>query len=233
MRAVVLAGGAGLRLRPYTTVLPKPLVPVGDRPVVEHILYRLAAAGVADVHLCVGHLGGLIQAYFSEEANRPRDLRLHWHWEHRPLGTAGALRSVEGLQETFLAVNGDVLTTVEFRDLVDFHRAQDATLTIATGRKRVELGLGVLSVDRHDVVDYREKPALEYVASLGIYVYEPRVLEHIPEGTCQFPDLVRHLLAAGERVAAFPTDGETFDIGTVDEHRRASEALVSRPEDFR
>ena len=96
MRAVILAGGLGMRLRPYTTILPKPLVPVGDRPILEHILRRLHACGVRTVDLCVGHLGELIQVYFSQSDTLPNDLELRWHWEDEPLGTAGALRLVPG-----------------------------------------------------------------------------------------------------------------------------------------
>src|SRR5512144_554337 len=118
MRAVVLAGGLGTRLRPYTTVLPKPLVPVGDRPILEHILRQLHASGVRVVDLCVGHLGELIQVYFSQSNSLPDDLDLRWHWETEPLGTAGALRLIPDLGGTFLAMNGDVLTNLDYGALV-------------------------------------------------------------------------------------------------------------------
>ena len=117
MRAVILAGGLGTRLRPYTTVLPKPLVPVGDRPILEHILRRLHVCGVRTVDLCVGHLGELIQVYFSEADSLPADLELRWHREDEPLGTAGALRLIPDLDGTFIAMNGDVLTTLDYREL--------------------------------------------------------------------------------------------------------------------
>jgi NDP-mannose synthase len=113
MRAVILAGGLGMRLRPYTTILPKPLVPIGERPILEHILRRLHACGVREIELCVGHLGELIQVYFSQATALPDDLELRWHWEHEPLGTAGALRLVPGLSGTFIAMNGDILTTLD------------------------------------------------------------------------------------------------------------------------
>src|SRR5918911_4803801 len=124
MRAVILAGGLGMRLRPYTTILPKPLVPIGDRPILEHILGRLAAAGVTTVDLCVGHLGELIRVYFSEGTKLPGGMELRWHWEDEPLGTAGALRIVPDLEGTFIAMNGDVLTTLDYRDLVDCHHSR-------------------------------------------------------------------------------------------------------------
>jgi len=118
MRAVILAGGLGTRLRPYTTVLPKPLVPVGERPILEHILRRLHTCGVRRVDLCVGHLGELIQVYFSQATTLPRDLELAWVWEEESLGTAGALRLVPDLTGSFIAMNGDILTTLDYRELL-------------------------------------------------------------------------------------------------------------------
>jgi NDP-sugar pyrophosphorylase family protein len=232
MRAVILAGGLGMRLRPYTTILPKPLVPVGDRPILEHIIRRLAACGVTSVDVCVGHLGELIRVYFSQQDKLPVDLELRWHWEDEPLGTAGALGTVAGLDETFIAMNGDVLTTLDYRELVDYHREHDAALTVATQAKRVDIDLGVIVSEGGLITDYREKPSLHYEVSMGIYVYEPRVLEYLPTGSCQFPDLVLKLLDAGERVAAFPCDAEWYDIGTTHEYERALEALELRPSAF-
>src|SRR5918911_116639 len=165
MRAVVLAGGLGTRLRPYTTILPKPLVPVGDRPIMEHVLRRLHASGVRHVDVCLAHLGELIRTYFSETANLPPDLRLDWHWEDEPLGTAGALHAVPGLDETFLTVNGDILTTLDYGDLVRFHREREATLTVAMQARRVDLDLGVIESDDGLITGYREKPSLDYDVS--------------------------------------------------------------------
>src|ERR1700760_4780879 len=114
MRAVILAGGLGMRLRPYTAVLPKPLVPVGDRPVIEHILRRLIQFGVDRFDFCVAHLGELIRVYLSEATEIPRTTDCSWHWEDQPLGTAGALKLIPDLDDTFLVMNGDILTTLDF-----------------------------------------------------------------------------------------------------------------------
>jgi NDP-sugar pyrophosphorylase family protein len=229
MRAVVLAGGLGLRLRPYTTILPKPLLPLGDRPILEIILRQLAAAGFTKIDLCVGHLGELIRVYFSEGTRLPEGLELDWHWEpDEPLGTAGALRVVPGLEGTFLAMNGDVLTTLDYAKLVEHHHAQGAALTIAMHAKQVDINLGVLEHDGSRVTGYREKPTLHYDVSMGIYVYESRVLDHLPDGPCQFPDLVQRLLDAGESVAAYRSDAEWFDIGTFGEYEKAVAALERR-----
>jgi NDP-mannose synthase len=230
MRAGILAGGLGMRLRPYTTILPKPLVPVGDRPILEHIILRLNACGVSSIDMCVGHLGELIRLYFSQQDKLPVELEMRWHWENEPLGTAGALRMVPGLDETFIAMNGDVLTTLDYRQLIDYHREHDAMLTVATQAKRVDIDLGVIEIDDGVIVDYREKPSLDYKVSMGIYVYEPEALAYLPsEGPCQFPDLVLALLADGKRVAAFPSDAEWYDIGTIAEYERAILALETWP----
>ena len=226
MRAVILAGGLGTRLRPYTTILPKPLVPVGDRPILEHILRQLAASGVDQVDLCVSHLGELIQVYFSQSKALPEGLDLAWHWEDEPLGTAGALRVVPDLEGTFIVMNGDVLTTLDYRALVDHHRTTGAALTIAAHAKRVDIDLGVIDSEDGFVTDYREKPSLAYDVSMGIYVYEASALDHLPaEGPCTFPELVLRLLEAGERVAVYQSDADWYDIGTLSEYERAVQRL--------
>ncbi len=206
MRAAVLAGGLGTRLRPYTTVLPKPLVPVGDRPILELIFQWLARHGADRADVCIGHLGELIQTYFSQAQTIPPGLEVHWHWEPEPLGTAGALRFVPDLDETLLVVNGDIITDLDPAEMSPFHRARGAALTIAT-RALVKTELGVIEHSDGAVTGYREKPVLEYSASMGVYIYEPRALAALPDGPCQFPDLVLALLDRGERIAAFETDG--------------------------
>jgi NDP-sugar pyrophosphorylase family protein len=230
---VILAGGLGTRLRPYTAVLPKPLVPVGDRPILEHIVRQLADAGIDHIDLCVSHLGELIQVYFSQSKAVPAGVELAWHWEDEPLGTAGALRVVPDLGGTFIAMNGDVLTTLDYTALIDHHRGSGAALTIATHAKRVDIDLGVIESRDGLVVDYREKPSLQYDVSMGIYVYEARALDHLPdEGPCAFPELVLRLLDAGEQVAVFQSDADWYDIGTFSEYERAIRDLEARPDAF-
>jgi NDP-sugar pyrophosphorylase family protein len=233
MRAVILAGGLGTRLRPYTTVLPKPLVPVGERPILEIILRQLAAAGVRRADLCVSHLGELIQVYFSQAAKLPGHLDLQFHWEDEPLGTAGALRIVPDLEGTFIAMNGDVLTTLDYRALVDYHHAQGALLTVAMHSRRVDIDLGVIESEDGLITGYREKPTLQYDVSMGVYVYEAAVLSYLPEsGPCQFPDLVLRLLEAGERVAAYRNDADWYDVGTIAEYERAVQVISERADAF-
>ncbi|MDP8909514.1 MAG: sugar phosphate nucleotidyltransferase [Chloroflexota bacterium] len=231
MRAVILAGGLGTRLRPYTTVIPKPLVPVGGRPVLEHIIWSLHRHGVYRVELCVSHLGNLIRLYLTQ-ATLPDDLELDFHWEDEPLGTAGALRTVPDLAGTFIAMNGDILTSLNYSALIRHHEEVGAALTIATQRKTVDIDLGVIESSNGRVTGYVEKPTLDYAVSMGIYVYDARALEHLPDGPCQFPELVLRLLAAGETVATFPSDAEWYDIGTLEEYERASQDFESAPEKF-
>ena len=231
MQAVILAGGLGTRLRPYTTVIPKPLVPVGDRPVVEHIVHALARSGAHRIDLCVSHLGELIQLYFSQMVI-PDGIQLAFHWEDEPLGTAGALGLIPDLDDTFIAMNGDVLTNLDYCALVDYHREREAILTIAMQTKAVQVELGVIKQVEGFVNDYVEKPLLDYHVSMGIYVYERRALDYLPPGPCQFPDLVLRLIAANERVAAYLTEADWFDIGTIEEYERASKAIAIAPERF-
>lgn len=232
MRAVILAGGQGTRLRPYTTVIPKPLVPVGDRPVLEHIVRSLYAAGVHQIDICVGHLGELIRLYV-EQLDLSRKIAFSFRWEPEPLGTAGALAVVPGLEGTFIVMNGDILTTLSYRKLLDFHGEYDAALTIAMRAEHVNLELGVIETSDVFVTGYREKPTLHCDVSMGIYVYDERALRYLPAGACQFPELVLRLIDAGERVVAYRADdADWYDIGTLAEHERAATEFERAPERF-
>jgi NDP-mannose synthase len=217
MRAVILAGGLGTRLRPYTTIIPKPLVPIGDRPVLEHIIRSVVRAGVRRIDLCVSHLGQLICVYLA-------------HAE--PLGTAGALAGVPDLEGTFIAMNGDVLTTLDYQMLVDYHLEREAALTVAIHGQRVDVDLGVIECEDGLVRAYTEKPTMLFQASMGIYVLDERALRYLPQGPSQVPDLVLALLEAGERVAAYESDADWYDIGTVGEYERAAADVERFPEKY-
>ena len=219
LRAVILAGGRGVRLRPFTVNFPKPLVPLGDTPVVEVLLERLLSAGVRDVTMTLGHLADLMRAYFSQRTSITSRLNLQFVQENEPTGTAGSLRAVPGLDETFLVMNGDLLTDLDLDDLVHHHRREGAALTIASHRRHVKIDLGVLELGDDDrVTGYREKPELFYEVSMGIYVFEPRVLEFIEPGQyLDFPDLVLRLIGAGLKVSAYRTNCLWLDIGRPDD----------------
>lgn len=224
MKAVILAGGKGRRLAPFTVVFPKPLVPVGDRPVLEILLRRLSKYGFRDIVLSVDHLAELIMAFIQGSPSLRELVNVSYVRDEKPGGTAGPLANIPGLDETFLVTNGDVLTTLDLTQLLAFHRAQGAALTIAVHPKQVPIDLGVLTLDGDRVVGYHEKPRLSYDVSMGIYVYEPRALSYIRPGEyLDFPDLVLRLIAAGEKVAGFRSDAYWLDIGRPEDYARAQE----------
>ncbi len=224
MKAVILAGGKGTRLAPYTTIFPKPLVPLGHRPILEIILRQLAHYGFKEVILSVGYLAELIQAYF-QNGTCPSGQIITYVKELKPLGTAGPLGAIPGLDETFLVMNGDVLTTLDYSELITCHRDHGAMLTIAVYERRVQIDLGVIEIGPGNIVtDYLEKPETIHQVSMGIYVYEPEVLHYIEPNTyLDFPDLVHRLLASGELVVGCPVNAYWLDIGRHDDYAKAQE----------
>jgi NDP-sugar pyrophosphorylase family protein len=225
LRAVILAGGKGTRLKPFTVNFPKPLMPLGDKPVLEVLIDRLIRFGVVDITLTLGHLAELVKAYFLHRRQLTERINLRFIEEDEPTGTAGSLASVPGLDRTFFVLNGDLLTDLDFDQLVKFHREQGAMLTIASHARKVKIDLGVLEFDGdHQVRNYVEKPETNYYVSMGVYVYEPAVLKYIDPGRyLDFPNLVLRLLERGERVCAYPTDCLWLDIGRPDDYAKAQE----------
>jgi NDP-mannose synthase len=231
-RAVVLAGGRGTRLAPYTTVLPKPLMPVGDMPILEILLRQLRHAGIRRITLAVGHLAALLEAYFGDGARF--GVSLDYSYEDEPAGTAGPLALVGGLDQTFLVMNGDLLTTIDFEDLLRTHHARGAAVTVGLFEKQVQLGLGIVESNADGrVTNYVEKPTLTYDVSVGIYAMEPSVLEHIEPGErLDLPDLVLRLIAAGAEVHAYRFSGTWFDIGRPDDYAAASEHFARQRDEL-
>jgi NDP-sugar pyrophosphorylase family protein len=222
MRAIVLAGGKGTRLAPYTTILPKPLMPIGDMPILEVLVRQMKRAGVEEIIVTVGHLANLLKAYFNDGSQF--GVSISYSIEAHPLGTAGPLALVQGLDQTFLVTNGDVLTTLNLRTLIEYHQKQGAVATIAMHQRQVRIDFGVIGCDNNNqVVGYTEKPSYDYLVSMGVYVFEPCVLEHIPYGEyLDFPDLVLKLIAAGEKVVGYPFDGYWQDLGRPDDYEQAT-----------
>jgi len=221
MKAVILAGGKGSRLAPYTKVIPKPLMPIGDMPIMEVLLHQIKRAGVDEVILSVGHMASLLRAFFQE--GEQLGMCIRYSYEKTPLGTAGPLAMVDGLDDTFLVMNGDVLTTLDFSELVKFHRASKALVTIAMYNRQVNIDLGVLQLNGgHEVTGYIEKPTYDFQVSMGVYVFEPAVLKYIPlQQYYDFPTLILRLLEAGERVVGFPFSGYWQDLGRPDDYEQA------------
>ena len=224
-RAVVLAGGAGTRLRPYTAVLPKPLMPVGDRPVLDIVLRQLCHAGTEHVTIATGYLAELIEAFCGDGRNY--GMKIDYFREREPLGTVGALATIAELdEEPFLVMNGDILTDMSYEALLADHRESGAAATIATTGRTVEVTLGVMHFqdvrDDARVTDYTEKPTLYYEASMGVYAFDPRVLKHIePNVRLDFPDLILRLIGAGEHVHAHRPDSYWLDLGRHDDYETA------------
>lgn len=221
MKAIILAGGKGTRLSPYTKVLPKPLMPIGDMPILEILLRQLKRANFDEVVLTVGHMAHLLQSFFQD--GERLGLQIQYSFEEQPLGTAGPLSLVQGLEETFLVANGDILTTLDPRHLLEYHRQLKAIATIATNTRQVRVDLGVIQFDGDQrVVGYQEKPTYDLQVSMGIYVFEPAVLKYIPHNQyLDFPDLVLKLVAAGERVLGYPFSGYWQDLGRPDDYEQA------------
>ncbi|MBN2549722.1 MAG: NTP transferase domain-containing protein [Anaerolineales bacterium] len=222
MKAVVLAGGKGARLAPYTKILPKPLMPIGDMPILEILLRQMKKAGVTEVILTVGHLAELLHAFFQE--GERYGLKITYSLEDKPLGTAGPLSLVaDRLDDTFLVTNGDVLTTLNLQELVAAHQRSGAMATIASHARQVKVDLGVLQFNGSDeLTDYIEKPTYDFFVSMGIYVFEPAVMQYIPHNQyLDFPDLVLKLIENGQRVMGYRFDGYWQDLGRPDDYEQA------------
>jgi NDP-sugar pyrophosphorylase family protein len=232
LHAVILAGGKGTRLAPYTTIFPKPLVPLGEVPILEIVIRQLRTAGVDRITLAVGHLSELIQTFFQD--GQRFGVHIEYAREERPLGTAGPLAAIAGLEHTFLVMNGDVLTTLDFRDLLNFHRENQNAATIAMHDRKVNIDFGVIESGANGrLTNYIEKPSYAFQVSMGIYAFEPSVLQYIPSGKrFDFPELVLRLLSANEPVSGYAYDGYWMDIGRPDDYAQASEDFLREPGRF-
>jgi NDP-sugar pyrophosphorylase family protein len=225
MQAVILAGGRGSRLAPYTTVLPKPLLPIGDEPILEVVIRQLGRHGFTDITLAVGYLAHLIEAVLQNGSEHGVSLR--YHHEFEPLGTVGPLATMDHLDDAFLMLNGDILTTLNFGALYAAHVASGNALTVATHVRTVRSDYGVLELDGHcgstrRVIGYREKPEIDHSVSMGVYMVSGHVRDYVPVGErFDLPDLVWRLLEAGEPVGSFLYDGYWLDIGRHDDYAKA------------
>jgi NDP-mannose synthase len=232
VKVVVLAGGKGARLAPYTRIIPKPLMPIGDKPILEILLRQFKHAGIKDVTLTVGYLADLIRLFFQDGSRL--GLNISYSHESKPLGTSGPLANVEGLNSTFLVTNGDVLTTLDFSELIAFHKSHGGIATIATHKRKVEINFGVVEMDGdHRLKGYLEKPNIDYLVSMGVYVFEPRILEYIPKDQyLDLPDLILKLIAAGEKVSGYVFRGYWEDLGRPDDYERANAYFSEMQDQF-
>lgn len=214
-----------MRLRPYTTVLPKPLMPVGDRPILDIIVRQLRHHGFERLTIVTGHLAELIEAFFGD--GERYGIAIDYYREDEPLGTVGALALLDGLDEDFLVMNGDVLTDLAYGEFLDQHRASGAAASVAAHKREVQVSLGVLQfeddADADRLTGYIEKPTYHYEVSMGVYAFSPRAIEQIePNQRLDFPDLVLRLLEAGETVRARRSENDYWlDIGRHDDYETA------------
>jgi NDP-sugar pyrophosphorylase family protein len=225
MKAVILAGGKGTRLAPHTNVLPKPLIPIGDMPILEIMLRQLKTYGFTDVVLCVGYLSNLLEAYFGDGSKL--GLAITYSHEQEPMGTAGPLGLVSEIDQTFFVMNGDLLSTIDFGAMLKFHKRHGRSVTVGLADKTVRIDLGVIETSPgHEISDYIEKPSYTYKVSMGIYVFEPSILVRIRKlGRLDLPDLILSLVGDGERPMGFESNCRWLDMGRIEDYTAAVETF--------
>ncbi|MDZ7265112.1 MAG: sugar phosphate nucleotidyltransferase [candidate division KSB1 bacterium] len=223
MQAVILAGGKGTRLKPYTTILPKPLMPINDKPILEIVIRQLKKFGFDQIIIAVGHLAELIEAYFGDGSKW--GVQISYSREDKPLGTAGPLTLIPNLADTFLMMNGDILTDLNYAELMRFHKDYNGQISIATYNKEVKIDLGILKVnEQHEIYEYIEKPTLVYQVSMGIYIIEKRLLQLIPRGEYfDLPDLIKLSFKHQLKVLSYPFSKYWRDIGRKEDYELALE----------
>jgi len=232
MKAVILAGGKGKRLTPYTTIFPKPLVPIGDIPILEVVIRQLRGFGFKEITLAVGHLSELIRTYFKN--GEKWGIKLFYSREEKSLGTAAPLSLIKGLNDTFLVMNSDILTTLDYTRLISFHKRKKGIATIASHERHLSTDFGIIRRNKQDIiVDYQEKPVLDYLVSMGIYIFEPEVLKYIRPGEkLDFPELVKKLIRAKKKVYSYISGDYWLDIGRESDYKKAIEDFPKMKKKF-
>jgi NDP-sugar pyrophosphorylase family protein len=230
-RAVILAGGKGTRLRPYTVVLPKPLMPIGESPILEVIVKQLAAAGFDHITMAVNHQAEIIKAFFMDGSKW--GIRIDYSLEDQPLGTMGPLKLIEDLPEHFLVMNGDILTDLDFAAFHDAHVASGRIFTISSHVRESVVDYGVLETDGTRLTGLREKPRMHYEVSMGIYMVSREALDFVQGGTNYgFDHLMHDLLKAGRDVEVRRFDGYWLDIGRPDDYMAAIDIFETSSSTF-
>lgn len=222
IKAVILAGGKGTRLKPYTHIFPKPLMPIGNRPILDIVLSQLASAGVDEAIVTVGHESAKFMKMVTAAGSF--DLKISYSIETKPLGTAGPLKLIKSLGSDFFVLNGDILTDLDFKKFMRFHKKNNRLATIASFEREQTIDFGVIESDGDIVSDYIEKPTDKYLVSMGIYAFKREILTYIPVNRrYDFPTLVKKLIRENRPPAVYRHHGQWLDIGREDDYRRASE----------
>jgi NDP-mannose synthase len=221
MQAIILAGGKGTRLKPYTTVLPKPLLPIGDLPILEVVIKQLKKNSFKNITMAVGHQHDLFIAFFGN--GKKWGVTIEYYVEKEPMGTAGAIHHIDNLDDNFLMMNGDILTDLNFKELFNVHKNQKADLTIATHQRIQDINYGTLEYNHEGfLTKFIEKPSIPFSVSMGVYVLSRSVLPLIPKkGRFDFPDLVQKILAKKMLVYCHTYDGYWMDIGRPEDYEQA------------
>lgn len=233
MQAVLMAGGKGTRLNAITRVLPKPLVPIGDISILELVLRQLSHYGFDDIVICVGYQAQLIMALVGD--GERFGLKVRYHIEDQPLGTVGALPSVDGLDDSFLVMNGDICTNLDFRDFFETHVDAGRAASIASYHRREKIELGVLELDADHtaITGFTEKPTYGFWVSMGVNAFRRDIVDLIPRNEYfGFDSLVQKMLADDVDVAAYPFEGLWLDIGRPDDYLLMQEQFAERRAEY-
>ncbi len=231
MQAVILAGGKGSRLKPFTTAIPKPLMPIDDLPILEIVLRQLKYYGFSDVILAVNHLAQLIMTFFGN--GEKLGLNIKYSMEDKMLGTAGPLSLINNLEEHFLVLNGDLLTTLNFDELFKYHVNVKSDATLSAYKQDIKIDLGVLEIEKEELVDYVEKPVYSYMVSTGIYVLNREVVEYVPKNEkMDLPDLIMALKRENKTVKCYQGDYYWLDIGRINDYEESVEIFKARRSEF-
>ena len=230
MEAIILAGGKGTRLRPYTTTLPKPLMPVGERPILEIVIGQLRAAGIKKITLAVNHMADIIMAFFGN--GEKFGVEISYSMEDKPLGTVGPVKLIKDLPEYFLVMNGDILSDIDYAGLIKAHIASGTPLTIATYRRDSKIDFGVLEIDKtsNRLTGFIEKPIYNFDVSMGIYVFSRSLMEMVPANQpFGIDNLALRMLAENLPINTFQFSGYWLDIGRPDDYDKANKDLADNP----
>jgi NDP-sugar pyrophosphorylase family protein len=230
MEAVILAGGKGTRLRPYTTTIPKPLMPVGEKAILEILIKQLCSVGVKKITLAVNHGADLISAFVG---NGERfGIQIEYSREEKPLGTVGPIKLISKLPDNFLVMNGDVLTDLNFKDILLYHIRSNALLTVSTYNRTQKIDFGVLEVNvqNNQVIGFQEKPVYDFKVSMGVYVFNRSLLDRVPINVPYgFDDLVLDMLKEKQPINTYPYEGYWMDIGRPDDYDKANQDVERLP----
>jgi NDP-sugar pyrophosphorylase family protein len=227
VKAVILAGGKGTRLKPYTTHFPKPLMPIGDKPILELVIEKLREAEIKQIVITTGHMSGMIESFFGN--GKKFGVHITYSAESKPLGTGGPLRLIKDrIREDFLVMNGDVLTDLDFSDFITFHLENKNTATIAASTRKVDVDFGLVRLDKKNhFLSWKEKPVLEYSVSMGIYLFSPVIFHDLPEKeSFGIPELIQHLHKKKQKIMGYLHRGYWLDIGRPDDYQKACKDFV-------